>query len=114
VRNYTTYVQVTATYCCPDSQGRNEVRWRPGQEARSATPCSKLRSFRSKCIEESTCDIVGTFRRSPQTFGAPAVIWRPHSDSAPGELCSPYPPRYAPVDNIQVLAHDRNFASATF
>jgi len=33
------------------------------------------------CIEESTCDIAGTFRR-------------PHSDSAPEELC---PPRYAPV-----------------
>jgi len=45
------------------------------------------------CIEESTCDIVGTFRCSQQSFGAPAVIRRPHNDSAPGELC---PPRYAP------------------
>jgi len=31
------------------------------------------------CIEESTCDIFGAFRH-------PAVIRRPHSDSAPGEL----------------------------
>jgi len=32
-------------------------------------------------IEDSTCDITGTFRR-------------PHSDSAPGELL---PPRYTPA-----------------
>jgi len=30
-------------------QGRNEVRWRPGQEANLAPPCSNLRSFGSKC-----------------------------------------------------------------
>jgi len=35
------------------------------------------------CIAESTCDIVGTFRR-------------PHSELAPGKLC---PPRYAPDCN---------------
>jgi len=29
------------------------------------------------CIEESTCDVVGTFRRPPQSFGVP------RSDSAP-------------------------------
>jgi len=29
------------------------------------------------CVEESTCDIVGTFRRPPQWFGAPMVIRRP-------------------------------------
>jgi len=27
------------------------------------------------CIEESTCDIVGTFRRLPQSFGAPPPQW---------------------------------------
>ena len=42
------------------------------------------------CIEESTCDIVGTFRRPQQTFGAL------HSDLAPGELFPLYPRRYAP------------------
>jgi len=41
------------------------------------------------CIEESTCDIVGTFLR-------PAVIRRPHSDLDPGN-CAPLPPRYALV-----------------
>jgi len=29
------------------------------------------------CIEESTCDIAGTFLRPTQWFGAPTVIWRP-------------------------------------
>jgi len=37
------------------------------------------------CIEQSTCDIVGTFRG-------------PHSNLAPGELC---PPRYAPGRNVE-------------
>jgi len=31
-----------------------------------------------------------------ELFGAPAVIQRPHSELAPGELCPPCPPRYAP------------------
>ena len=42
------------------------------------------------CIEESTCDTVWT-------FCPPAVIWRPHGDSAPGALCPPFPPRYSPT-----------------
>jgi len=36
------------------------------------------------CIEESACDIVGIFGRPEQLFAAPAVIRRPHNDSAPG------------------------------
>jgi len=36
------------------------------------------------CIEESTCDIVGTF-------------WRSHSDMAPGELCLSCPPPITPL-----------------
>jgi len=37
----------------------------PGQEASLAPPSSKVGYFGSKmyCIEENTCDIVGTFRR---------------------------------------------------
>jgi len=31
------------------TQGRNEARWRPGQEASLAPSCSNLWSFRSKC-----------------------------------------------------------------
>jgi len=34
------------------------------------------------CVEESSCDNFGTFRRPPQCFGAHTVIWRP-------ENCSP-------------------------
>jgi len=34
-------------------------------------------------IEDSICDIVGTFRRPPQLFGAP------RSELAPDELCPP-------------------------
>jgi len=30
------------------AQGRNEVRWRPGQEATLASPCLNLRFFGSK------------------------------------------------------------------
>jgi len=36
------------------------------------------------CIDEITCDIVGN-------FSAPAVIQRTHINSAPGELCPPFP-----------------------
>jgi len=52
----------------PSKQGRNEVRWRPGQD-----------------IEESTCDTFGTFLRPPVVFR------RPHSDLTPGELRPPSP-----------------------
>jgi len=53
-------------------QGRNEVRWRPGQEASLAPPCSNLQVLRKQIccwrkylrhccdFEESTCDIVAT------------------------------------------------------
>jgi len=45
------------------------------------------------CIEESICDIVGTFRRPPQSFGASVVIRRP------GNCSSLAPLRYAPANN---------------
>jgi len=65
----------------------------PGQEASLATgvPMFGPKVFRKQMygIEESTCDIVGT-------FGASRSHWRPHSDSAPKELCPSCPPRYAP------------------
>jgi len=49
-------------------QWRNEVRWRPRQEVTLAPPMFEPGVFRKQmhCIEESTCDIVGTFRRPPQ------------------------------------------------
>ena len=52
-------------------QGRNDVRWRPGQEATLAPPCSNLRLFGSKCIH-------------------------PHIDLSPGELFPPCPTRHVP------------------
>jgi len=46
-----------------DNQGRNEVKWCPGQEA-SLAPHVRTWVFQEQiyCIEEITCDIVGTFR----------------------------------------------------
>jgi len=45
------------------NQERNEVRWRPGQEASLALPRSNLTSFRNQMygIKESTCGTVGLF-----------------------------------------------------
>ena len=66
-------------------QGRNEVKWRPGQDTSLAPLCSNLSSFGSKCaVEESTWDIVETFLR-PRSDSAP------HNDLAPGGLCPPSP-----------------------
>jgi len=48
------------------------------------------------CTEGSTCDIVGTFGAHRSHAGSPAVIWRPHNDSAPGELHPLALLRYAP------------------
>jgi len=75
-------------------QGRNEAKWRPGQEASLAPQCSNLRSFGSKFIVLKTVlvsyDIVGTFRRSPQLFGAPILIRRTGN-------CSPHAPLVTPL-----------------
>ena len=55
-------------------EGRNEVRWRPVQEVSLTPPCSTLKSSGSKrAVEESTCNIVGTFRRPPQWFGSRGI-----------------------------------------
>jgi len=40
--------------------------------------------YQMQCIEENTCDIVGTFRRLTQSFGAPIVIRRTGN-------CAPFP-----------------------
>ena len=65
-------------------QGRNEVRWRPGQEASLAPPCSNLRSFGSKCtvLKKVLVTLLGLFG----TLRPPAVIRRHYNDSAPGVL----------------------------
>jgi len=49
-------------------QGRNEIRWRPGKKLVWRLIIFHVRTWGLSeamvhCIEESTCDIVGTFRR---------------------------------------------------
>ena len=66
------------------TQGRTEIRWRPGKEKSLAPPCSNLRSFGSKCT------ILKKKLRHFWNFSAPP------SESAPGVLCPPCPPRYTP------------------
>jgi len=64
-----------------DVQGRNEVRWRLGQETSLTPQCSNLRSFGNKCnVLKSACDIV-------VTFWSPVVIPRPRHRA-------PLPPGY--------------------
>jgi len=72
-------------------QGCKEVRWRPGQEVSLAPPCSNLRSYGTNCTVVKK--VLATLLR---LFGALTVIRRPHSDSAPGELCPSWPPSLRP------------------
>jgi len=89
-------IEVTSLH----KQARNVIRWRPGQEASLAPPYPKPEVFRKQmyCIEESTCDIDGTFWRRPQSFVSS------RSDSAPPcwfgarKIFPPLPPPgYAPI-----------------
>ena len=54
------------------TQGRNEVKWRPGQEASLTPPYSNLRSFGNKCtvLTKVLVALLGL-------FGHPAMIRRP-------------------------------------
>jgi len=73
------------------TQGRNEVKWRPGKEARFAPPYLNLSSFESKFT------VWWKYLWHCWDFWAPsAVIWRPHSDSAPWNY-SPFPPSVMPL-----------------
>jgi len=52
-------------------------------------------------IQESTCEILRRFGTTRSHSAPPVVIiWRPQSDSEPGELRPPCPSRYAPDDSI--------------
>jgi len=59
----------------------------------------ELEVFRQQmyCIEDSTCNIVGTFWRPSQSLGVPRSNSAPHCDFAPGELC-PLLPLVTPLD----------------
>jgi len=69
----------------PDIQGRNEVRWRPGQEVNLAPPWSNMKSFGSKCtvLKKVLVTFLGLFD--------PLSDSSPHSYLSPGELCPPCP-----------------------
>jgi len=63
-------------YC----QGRNEVKWCPGQDASLAPPYSNLRSFGSKCIvlKNVRVKLLGFFgvraiNRRPRTISVPPL-----------------------------------------
>ena len=88
---------------CTTAQGRNEVRWRPGQEASLAPPCSNLSSFESKFI--ALKKVLVTF---VGLFGAPAMIWRPVLTRHPGN-CAPFAPtRYAPATTTWSIKERNN------
>jgi len=65
-----------------DWQGRNEVGWRPGQEASLAPPCSKLRSLGSKftVLKKVLVTLLGLFgpprgHSAPQSWlGARGIV----------------------------------------
>ena len=71
----------------------------PGTRNKFGAPMSNLRSLGSKCIEESTVlvTLLGLLGCPRSHSAPPVVIRRTHSDSAPGQLCPPFPPRYAPT-----------------
>ena len=60
----------------------------PGARSNFGAPMFEPEVIRTQiyCIEESTCDIVGTFRRLRSHSAPVTVIWQPHSDLAPVEL----------------------------
>jgi len=73
------------------THGRNEVRWRPRQEASLTPPCSNLRSVRSKSTVLKKGLVTWLGRLSvPRSHSAP-----PYWFGAPGN-CAHSPPRYTP------------------
>jgi len=73
-------------------QGRNELRWTLGQETSLAPPYSNLSSFgtKSTVLKKVLVTLL-------ELFGALTVILLPHSDSALGKLCPPWPPSLRPL-----------------
>ena len=72
----------------------------PGARNKFGAPVFESKVFRKQlyCIEESICGIPRSFRR-------------PHSDSLPGELCSPCLPRYASASTSLARGGPRSFTS---
>ena len=76
----------------PQQQGRNEIRWRPGQEASVAPPCSNPRSSGSKCTV-----LKNVFVTLLGLYGAPHSDWAPPLRFGARGIVPPLPPRYASV-----------------
>jgi len=77
-------------FCC--IQGRNEISWRPVQEP-ILPPHVQTWVF-------SEANLL--YWRKHVWYGEdfsapPAVMWRPHNDSMPGELCPPCPHLVTPL-----------------
>jgi len=62
-------------------------RWRPGQEASLASPCSNVRSFGSKCTALKYCSLL-------------LALLGPRSHSASGASC-PLPPVVMPLITVR-------------
>ena len=92
-------------------QGRNEVKWRLGQETSFALPRSNLRSFGSKVTVLKNLHV--TVLSSRGHLAPPAVIRRPGN-------CSNFLHRYAPDAITTRLRHshairkDRSDLTAAF
>ena len=67
------YTRLTST-ALVWAQARNKIRWRPGQEASLAPPCSNLRSYRSKCsvLKKVLLTLLGLFGANHSDFAPPS------------------------------------------
>jgi len=92
------FQKVTVKICDGGNQGRNEVRWRPGQDASLAPPYSNLRSFGSECtvLKNVRVTLLG-FVGNPQSFGPPQWFSASIVIRRPGN-CASLPLRYTPAD----------------
>jgi len=88
----TAFETLITTVCIPLCQGRNEVRWRPDQEASLAPPCSDLRSLGSKwtLLKKELVTLL-VFFGAPRSHSAPPLVnWRPRN-------CAPFPTLVTPL-----------------
>jgi len=76
----------------PQQQGRNEIRWRPGQEASVAPPCSNPRSSGSKCTV-----LKNVFVTLLGLYGAPHSDWAPPLRFGARGIVPPLPPLVTPL-----------------
>ena len=83
-------------------QGRNEVRWGPGQEASLAPPFSILKNLGSKCtvLKKVLVTLLRLFG-APLWFGAPIVVRRP------GNCATPCPPSWRPWPTLSKAVKTR-------